>query len=87
MTQDEIIQKILIERKMQDARYGNAAERGYQLDRWLTILVEEIGEVAIEIQMWPLRPGRAASYEALTRELIQVAAVAVAMIEAQGDGP
>ena len=87
MTQDEIIQKIIIERKVQDARFGAATERGYTPDRWLTILIEEVGEVAIEIQMASMRLDRATATEALAKELIQVAAVAVAMIEAQGDGP
>lgn len=62
--------EVLKERISQDARWG---EQNHTPDRWLAILMEEVGEMAKEnLECRPLL------YRA---ELIQVAAVAVAMLE------
>jgi NTP pyrophosphatase (non-canonical NTP hydrolase) len=67
------ITEILAERNRQDYRHGNAPQRGYTLDRWMTLLTEEVGEVAKAINDDDLHEARA--------EAIHVAAVATAIIE------
>jgi NTP pyrophosphatase (non-canonical NTP hydrolase) len=69
-----IINDVLGERARQDALYGPPALRGYSADRWLRVLMEEVGEVARALEN--------EDPENLMTELTQVAAVAVAMIEA-----
>ena len=66
------------ERRRQDGRWGKPAERNLPLPIWLTVLAEEVGEVAHEI----LVGAKHDDYTALRAELVQVAAVAIAMIEA-----
>lgn len=67
----EVIDEVVGERIRQDSLWG---QQNHVNDRWNTILVEEVGEAAKE------------TYEGdtvkLREELIQVAAVAVAWIEA-----
>ena len=77
-----ILDSILVERERQDARHGEATERGYSLYRWVTVLAEEVGEVAEAVQDTPV-PIRENMTEwmGLYTELIHVAAVAVAMAE------
>lgn len=69
--------EVLSERKRQEEKWGqqNHAAAFYYL-----ILAEEVGEVAKEILESPGRPGDDA-VNAIRAELIQVAAVAVAMVE------
>jgi len=67
------IDAVLAERERQDAAHGAPGERGITLHEWLAILVEEVGEVAKDVH-----EGRDP-----TGELVQVAAVAIAVIEAQ----
>lgn len=64
--------QVIAERKRQDDKWG--PDRWLSPERWMTILTEEVGEVAKEVL-----EGNTPKLEA---ELIQVAAVAVAMIEA-----
>ena len=71
---DRIYSQIEAERLRQDELWG---EQRHTLDRWLTILVEEVGEVAKAIQGDD--PDRVEG-EA-EEELVQVAAVAVQIIE------
>ncbi len=75
--QDVIIEEVRAERVRQDEIWG---PQNHDAFRWLSILTEEVGEAAqaandveekCEVQHW-------ARYR---EELIQVAAVAVAMIE------
>lgn len=76
---DSIFMDIHEERERQDAKWGDAIDRDLALTTWLTVLVEEVGEAAEAILKGPRRSqGRGQ----LRAELIQVAAVAVAMIEA-----
>lgn len=58
------------ERERQDAKWG---EQNHPLDTWMTVLMEEVGEAAQDVLK-----GRTPE---LRKELVQVAAVAVAAIE------
>ncbi len=70
MKKEDIVKLILSERNKQDIKWG---EQNHDIYKWLAILGEEVGEVnkaALEDQ-----------YDEVIDELVQVAAVAVAMIE------
>jgi NTP pyrophosphatase (non-canonical NTP hydrolase) len=69
----ERVIEVLEERQRQDAIYGIASERGITYGEWLTILVEEVGEVAKAIND--------NDRGELRKELVQVAAVALAFLE------
>jgi NTP pyrophosphatase (non-canonical NTP hydrolase) len=71
---DRIYSQIEAERIRQDGLWG---EQRHTLDRWLTILVEEVGEVAKAMQGDD--PDRVE--DEAEEELIQVAAVAVQIVE------
>ena len=70
-----LITSVLEERTRQDDLWGEATERGYTRGEWLTILVEEVGEVAKALNDGDITQ--------LKTELIQVAAVALAFSEAE----
>ena len=72
-----ILTSIVRERERQDELWGKPNDRGYTHERWLTVLVEEVGEVAKSIQD--------GSVENLQQELTQVAAVAIAFLETLPD--
>jgi len=72
---DKIINEIKIERQCQDEKWG---EQNHSPEWWMQILMEEVGEASQAILeakfgMWTLDNYRA--------EIIQVAAVAIAMLE------
>ncbi len=70
MKKEDIVKLILLERNKQDIKWG---EQNHDIYKWLAILGEEVGEVnkaALEDQ-----------YDEVVDELVQIAAVAVAMIE------
>ena len=67
----DIWSRILLERARQDEKFG--AQRKLSPKDWLTILVEEVGEVAESILEGDIK-----NYPV---ELVQVAAVCVAAIE------
>jgi NTP pyrophosphatase (non-canonical NTP hydrolase) len=69
---------VLEERYRQDARHGPVSVRRLSPTQWLAILVEEVGEAAEAMQH--------ENYVGMENELVQVAAVAVAMIEAFNTG-
>jgi NTP pyrophosphatase (non-canonical NTP hydrolase) len=71
---DGVLEYVWVERVRQDRVHGVPWERGYSGDRWLRVLVEEVGEVARALEEGDDR--------ALVLELVQVAAVAVAFVEA-----
>ncbi|MEE8551586.1 MAG: hypothetical protein V3T08_10075 [Gemmatimonadota bacterium] len=73
---DHILDEIRLEREAQDRKFG--PQIGKDLGRWHAILSEEYGEVAKEV--CDILHGRG-SPKNLRVELIQTAAVAVAMIE------
>ena len=74
---DIIVADIRNERYRQDKKWGPAAERNLPLATWQTVLSEEFGEVGAAILHGPLN-----GYHEIRDELIQVAATAIAMIEA-----
>lgn len=65
------------ERQKQDARWG---EQNHADERWLAILMEEVGELAMTLLE---RPEKGHPSCLTNKELIQVAAVAVAWMEAR----
>ena len=70
MIKKDVINLILSERNKQDVKWG---EQNHNIYKWLAILGEEVGEVnkaALENK-----------YDEVIDELIQIGAVAVAMIE------
>jgi len=67
-----IIEEILFERQKQDEKWGVQNHNPWY---WLAILMEEVGEVAHAIC------GKRNNFLNYREELIQVAAVAVAMVE------
>jgi len=70
MKQKDIMNLILNERKQQDEKWG---EQNHNVYKWLAILGEEVGEVN--------KAALEKNEPELIDELIQVSAVAVAMIE------
>jgi NTP pyrophosphatase (non-canonical NTP hydrolase) len=67
---NKVINKIIAERKRQDEKWGS--DRMLADYEWLTILVEEVGEVA---------KAMLEGSPTVNEELVQVAAVAVAWLE------
>jgi NTP pyrophosphatase (non-canonical NTP hydrolase) len=78
---EDVIQAVIAERFHQEAKWG---EQNHDPFTWLSILGEEVGEchnAALEARFkWAKEKN--ISVENLKEELIQVAAVAVAMVEA-----
>ena len=70
MNKNEIIQLIINERDRQDNKWGEQNHTAY---KWLAILGEEVGEVNKAVLE--------DNYSEVIEELIQIGAVAVAMIE------
>jgi NTP pyrophosphatase (non-canonical NTP hydrolase) len=72
--QETILQLIRAEREHQDRKWGHIHQRlDVTNDRWMTILMEEVGEVAERVQD--------GNEHEMVKELVQVAAVAVVNIE------
>ena len=69
--QKNVIQDILKERERQDAEHGE--DRNLLPSEWLLILGEEFGEVCTGIANWDI--------DSIREEAVQVAAVAIAMVE------
>ena len=72
-----VLSEVLRERESQEKRWG---EQDHLPEEWLAILGEEFGEVARAICEFRLQGRRMAGPE-IRAELIQLAAVAVAMVE------
>jgi hypothetical protein len=68
------LRKIAEERTYQDSRHGVPNERGYTYGDWMVVLAEEVGEVAHAMQD--------GTREQIIEEVVDVAAVALAMLEA-----
>ncbi len=80
MKQNEIWELIKIERVRQDKKWGAIPSRSHEHMYWLTVLVEEVGEVAKAI--WEVVSGRNTLTDSLIKtELIHCAAVIVAWLE------
>jgi NTP pyrophosphatase (non-canonical NTP hydrolase) len=73
----EILALIEAERTRQDRGWGESIGRRYSMYAWLAVLVEETGEVAKAL----LEVGSKNGVADLEVEIVQVAAVAVAMLE------
>lgn len=77
--QQQAILKIVEERQRQDAKCGPQHHSPYE---WLPILMEEVGEMSQ--QMWLVHTGRVHDLDpsnGYAKELIQVVAVGLAMLE------
>ena len=77
----DVLAEVAQERDRQDAKWG---QQNHSPAGWLAVLVEEVGEAAQQIaQGWvePITSEPAEYLANLRRELIQVAASAVAFIE------
>lgn len=79
---DQVMDEVRAERASQDAKWGEQNHEPYQ---WLSILMEEVGEAAQAANdsrdMRKTLAEQAYKQEQYRAELIQVAAVAIAMIE------
>ena len=82
MAAEKSISKILVERGRQDAKWG---EQNHDAETWALILLEEIGEWAkAELELkFTGGPGASEMEKAVEGEAVQVAAVAMAMVECQ----
>lgn len=79
---DDVLQEVLSERKFQDKKWG--VSRDQNPLEWFAILGEEFGEVAkntVDANWAPGLDVTKTELLALRKELIQVAAVAVAWVE------
>lgn len=76
-TRTDVINDINCERDRQNYKWG---EQHHDYNTWLTILVEEVGEVSQAIQA-NRRWGKDGDKQNLYEELIQVSAVAAAVAE------
>lgn len=70
-----VLDEVLAERTRQNTKWG---EQNHSLMVWLGILAEEFGEAAKDINEYHFRVG---DVNKVRLELIQTAAVAVAMVE------
>ena len=77
MNLKNVLQKIIWERERQNNMWGT---QRHDWGTWLIILMEEVGEVAQAMQA-EMDWGKATDKKELQKELIHVAAVAVAMAE------
>ncbi len=73
--QAEIVEEVLKERRRQDEKWG---EQNHAPSIWTDILMEEVGEVSRAILEATFGQD---SWEEYRKELIQVAAVAIAAVE------
>ncbi|WP_026131348.1 MazG-like family protein [Leptospira santarosai] len=80
-SREKILNEVCAEREKQDLKWG---EQNHEPMEWCPILGEEVGEVnkaALEAYFGYKEKGNYSEYR---KELIQVAAVAIAMIESLG---
>ncbi len=83
-TTNDILREVLSERVGQDAKWG-AQVHDFTITMWMTILVEEVGE-ACQATLRNRLCADGGSFADIRRELVQVAAVAVAVIEQIDNG-
>lgn len=74
-----ILHEVLLERRRQDAKWG---EQNHPPEWWLPIIMEEVGEAAKAALEHHFGYSTYTDLREYRREMIQVAAVAVAAIEA-----
>jgi len=75
----DLQERIWDERKRQLAKWGR--QHHHSRETYLAILMEEVGELAKAVLEYPLE----VSHQKWQEEAIQVAAVAMAMIQEKGD--
>lgn len=82
----DILRRVAKERGRQDKKHGDQNKN--DLPMWMVVLMEEVGEVARNIYEYETcQPhSRTLRLRAAKKELIEVAAVAVAMVEAIEEG-
>jgi hypothetical protein len=74
------IDAVMVERRRQDEKWGQQDRHDFE---WVSILTEEVGEAAAEANEANFHSGKnRGDYSLLRAELVQVAAVAVAWVEA-----
>ena len=71
------IEQVIAERGRQDEKWG---EQNHDFPMYLTILMEEIGEASQAWLEWHFHKG---DQEAFLKEIIQMAAVALAIVECE----
>ncbi len=75
-----VLDEVFGERQRQEARWGQQDNPDFE---WVSILTEEVGEAATEANEANFKSGKnRGDFSNLRTELIQVAAVAVAWVEA-----
>lgn len=80
VTTDRVLQEVLAERVRQDEKWGE--QNGHDFE-WVSIMTEEVGEAAQAANEANFKSSKTrGDYAHLREELVQVAAVAVAWIEA-----
>lgn len=67
----DVLEDVVLERFRQEKLWG---QQDHHVEKWVSILLEEVGEVALAVNQ--------ASNKDYRRELVQVAAVAIQMVEA-----
>lgn len=77
----KVLEGVLKERDRQDSKWG---EQNHNPLEWLSILSEEVGEVALAINIAHF--GDVPDWTNYRKELLEVAAVAVAAVEALDRG-
>jgi len=76
---NKVVKEIIEEREKQDAKWG---EQNHSPIEWVSILTEEVGEVAkAALESHFKHKNKDHSYTEYRKELVQVAAVAIAMLE------
>ncbi len=79
ITKDFAIKSVLEERARQDLKWG---QQSHSEEWWLAILMEEVGELSQAILETHFDNGTdLGGFENIRKEAVQVAAVAVAMLE------
>lgn len=80
MSTPDVLAEVGIERERQDAKFG---QQNHHPSRWLDILMEEVGEAAeVSAQCGLGDPDpKGFTWADYRKEMIQVAAVAVSMVE------
>jgi len=71
-------------RRLGSGKFGEPAERGYTLHKWLSVLAEEFGEAAAEVNHVDeveTERDKLVHQKRLRTELVQTAAVAIAFLE------
>lgn len=77
----DTVNLLMDERNRQDRKWGD--QSGHRDEHWLAILTEEVGEVAKAMLGADGNGDISEADDEVTKELVQVAAVAIAWLEAR----